>query len=170
MASLLHVAVGEAAGRLWAGRPSGSAALAFSALSMLPDADVLAFVAGIPYGAPFGHRGASHSLAFALACGLAVGLVGRRGRLGVLAAAVVASHPLLDALTDGGLGVALLWPLSDQRIFAPWRPIPVAPIGAGFLSARGLRVVLAELLPSLPLLAFGLWPSRPRRVGRSQKK
>ncbi len=170
MASLLHVAVGVAAGRLWAGRPSWRAALAWSALSMLPDADVLAFVVGIPYAAPFGHRGASHSLAFALACGLAVGLVGRRARLGALVAAVVASHPLLDALTDGGLGVALLWPLSDQRVFAPWRPIPVAPIGAGFLSVRGLRVALAELLPSLPLLVFGLWPSRPGRVGRGQKK
>ncbi|KFB98094.1 putative membrane-bound metal-dependent hydrolase [Trabulsiella guamensis ATCC 49490] len=35
------------------------------ALSMLPDADVLAFKFGIAYGNIFGHRGFTHSLLFA---------------------------------------------------------------------------------------------------------
>ena len=34
--------------------------------AMLPDADVLAFALHIPYADAFGHRGASHSLLFAL--------------------------------------------------------------------------------------------------------
>jgi len=161
MASLLHIAVGLAAGRLYKGRPVLLAAMGFSALSMLPDADVIAFALDIPYSDPFGHRGASHSLAFAAGMGVLIGLVSRRLRLGLLVAAVVASHPLLDALTDGGLGVALLWPWDDARMFAPWRPIPVSPIGASFVSARGLSVMLAELLPALPLLIYGLWPARP---------
>ena len=127
---------------------------------MLPDADVIAFALDIPYSDPFGHRGASHSLAFAAGMGLVVGGIARKARLGLLVAAVVASHPLLDALTDGGLGVALLWPADDARLFAPWQPIPVAPIGASFLSMRGLQVMIAELLPSLPLLIYGLWPTR----------
>jgi inner membrane protein len=160
VASLLHVAVGLAAHRLYLGRRSLPGALAFAALSMLPDADVIAFALDIPYSDPFGHRGASHSLAFAAGVGALTGLLSRRLRLGLLVAAVVASHPLLDALTDGGLGVALWWPADDSRVFAPWRPIPVAPIGASFLSARGLRVMLAELLPSLPLILYGVWPSR----------
>ncbi|MFT5684236.1 MAG: inner membrane protein [Myxococcota bacterium] len=160
MASLLHVAVGLAASRLYLGRVSLPGALAFAALSMLPDADVVAFVLDIPYSDPFGHRGASHSLAFAAGMGVLVGGISRRVKLGLLVAAVVASHPLLDSLTDGGLGVALWWPWEDARVFAPWRPIPVAPIGAGFLSMRGLTVMLAELLPSLPLLLYGLWPAR----------
>lgn len=56
-----------------------------------------------------------------------------------------ASHPLLDALTSGGLGVALAWPWSEHRFFAPWRPIRVSPFAAQFFSARGLATLLSEL-------------------------
>ena len=134
-------------------------------MSMLPDADVVAFVVGIPYAHAFGHRGASHSIVFAVACGLLVAVVARmRGadalRWGAGLGLVVLSHPLLDMLTTGGLGVALWWPLSDARIFAPWRVIPVAPIGLGMLSPRGLMVILAELAPSVPMLLYALWPTR----------
>jgi len=75
---------------------------------------------------------------------------------------VVASHPLLDCLTDGGLGCALLWPFSNERFFAPWRPIPVAPIGPAFLSARGLRIAVTEVVLMAPFLIYALWP-RARR-------
>jgi inner membrane protein len=70
------------------------------------------------------------------------------------------SHGVLDAMTTGGLGAALLWPADNARYFLPLRPIPVAPIGAGMLSARGLCVVLAELLLFLPFWAYALWPRR----------
>jgi inner membrane protein len=179
MASIGHVAVGLAAGRLYAGSGSSArlagAMAVFSALSLLPDADVVGFAFGVRYSAPFGHRGASHSLACAALVGLLAGLAAsrfgesnRRSRAFVRAAlystAVVASHGLLDMLTDGGLGVALLWPLSTERFFAPWRPIPVAPIGMGFFSARGMRVAAAELVYSVPLAVYALWPApAPRR-------
>jgi inner membrane protein len=57
----------------------------WSALSLLPDADVVGFSLGLEYGDPWGHRGATHSLAFALAVAAIVGLaaiihVGARGR------------------------------------------------------------------------------------------
>src|SRR4051794_19701709 len=129
MASIGHVAVGLAAGRLFDGRARSMAIL--SVVSMLPDADVVAFALHVPYGAPFGHRGASHSVAAAalIALGTAV-LLGHGARsswprAATFAFAVAASHGLLDALTDGGRGVALLWPLSERRFFAPFRPIPV---------------------------------------------
>ena len=64
----------------------------------------------------------------------------------VLAGLVVASHGLLDTLTDGGLGAALLWPVSEARLFAPVRPLPVAPIGRHLFSGRGAYVMLVELL------------------------
>src|SRR3954462_8971017 len=79
MASLGHVAVGMVAGRIWtrsAGEKHSGAAneasligamMAFGALSLAPDLDVIAFRLGIPYSAPFGHRGAAHSLFVALA-------------------------------------------------------------------------------------------------------
>lgn len=56
-----------------------------------------------------------------------------------------ASHPLLDAMTSGGLGVALAWPWSEQRFFASWRPIRVSPFAPQFFSARGIATLLSEL-------------------------
>lgn len=56
-----------------------------------------------------------------------------------------ASHPLLDAMTSGDLGVALAWPWSEQRFFAPWRPIRVSPFAPQFFSARGIATLLSEL-------------------------
>jgi inner membrane protein len=159
VASLGHVAVGFAAARA-GGRPTLHAFVGWAALSLLPDLDVIAFPLGIPYAAPFGHRGAAHSLFVALAAGAIIGLVARRPWLGAGAALVVASHGLLDTLTNGGLGVALLWPLSAHRYFAPWRPLPVAPIGVGLLGPYGLRVMSFELLWFLPLFLYALWPRR----------
>lgn len=143
---------------------------------MLPDADVVAFTFGIPYAHPLGHRGASHSIAFAFICGLvAWGWIRLRGgqpwRWSAVVTLLVLSHPLLDMLTTGGQGVALWWPLSDERIFAPLRIIPVAPIGLGMWSERGLHVVLWELVPSLPLVAWAVWPGwlpGERTVSRSR--
>jgi inner membrane protein len=57
-------------------------------------------------------------------------------------------------LTDGGLGVALFWPFTAERFFWPVQPLPVAPIGTGMLSWRGLYVVVVESLVFLPLLVL----------------
>ncbi|MCU1205885.1 metal-dependent hydrolase [Stenotrophomonas maltophilia] len=124
--------------------------------AMLPDADVLAFALHIPYADAFGHRGASHSLLFAgvlaaLAAVLAFFGSRRPWSAGVSVQAAVfvfvcaASHPLLDAMTSGGLGVALAWPWSEHRFFAPWRPIRVSPLAPQFFSARGVATLLSEL-------------------------
>src|SRR5215207_7843556 len=43
--------------------------------AVLPDADVLAFAFGVPYGSMFGHRGFTHSLVFAALLGVAVAAV-----------------------------------------------------------------------------------------------
>ncbi len=141
----------------------------YAALSMLPDADLAAFVFGIPYDAPMGHRGSTHSLAFAALSASAFCVFARilgqpLARSAPLALAVAASHPLLDTMTDGGNGIALLWPFSDVRLFAPWRPIPVAPIApAAWMSGWGARVVLFEGLYFGPLALYALWPRSIRR-------
>jgi inner membrane protein len=181
MASLGHVAIGLAAGRLYvsgAGSTPGDAVdnrrlaramFAFSVVSLCPDADVLAFPLGIPYDAPFGHRGASHSLVAALLLGVVTALAWHRDRRpGVLRASVfttlvVATHGILDAMTDGGRGVALLFPFSTRRIFLPWRPIPVAPIGIGLLGREGLEVLGFELVAFLPFLLYAFLAPRFRR-------
>ena len=168
MASLGHVAVGMAAARYQAGRvPSVTAMAAWSALSLLPDADVVGFLVGVEYGDPWGHRGATHSLAFCVAIGLVVGLAARwfnrpALRTALIASIVLVSHALLDTMTDGGLGCALLWPFDQTRYFAPWRPIPVAPIGLEMLSASGAIVVLAELVIFAPVFWITLRSTRQK--------
>jgi len=119
--------------------------------SVLPDIDALGYWAGVPYDAPLGHRGFTHSLCFALLAALvaAAGLA-RSGIAPGLSFAVVfvaaASHGLLDAMTTGGMGVAFLSPFSNERFFLPFRPIRVSPIGVtSFFSARGVSVIRSEL-------------------------
>ena len=175
MATLGHVAVGVVAARWRASRPGAPwlplSMLGLSALSVLPDVDFVAFMVGIPYPHPFGHRGMTRSLLFATIIGLVVALGLRLRRQPVLldallAALVVASHGVLDAMTTGGLGVEFFWPVDTHRYFLPWRFIPVAPLGAGMLSARGLSVVLTEAVLFLPAWTYALWPrSRARALG-----
>jgi inner membrane protein len=131
----------------------------------LPDADAIGFRLGIPYGAPFGHRGATHSLVFALLVAVLATSASRalrlpKPKLFLLVLISVASHGLLDSLTNGGRGIALLWPFTNARYFAPWRPIPVAPIGLRFLSWRGMCVALVELALFSPFFVYGLLPSK----------
>ena len=139
----------------------------WSFLSLLPDADVLGFRFGIKYADPWGHRGATHSLAFSLGLAIVLGLLAPLLRLGalrttVVSALVLGSHAVLDTLTDGGLGCALWWPIDNHRYFAPWNPIPVAPIGRRFFSADGLSVALTELVYFAPVFLYALWPRRKR--------
>lgn len=123
-----------------------------SICAILPDLDVVAFAFGIPYESIFGHRGVTHSLSFAILTGLIVSLLFfsavpmSRWKLGLYFAAVTFTHPLLDMLTNGGLGVALLAPFSNERFFFPWRPVEVSPIGIGFFSEHGLSVIASEAL------------------------
>jgi inner membrane protein len=170
MPSIGHVAVGLAARKLYSRGAAGKwssvpAMIVWSGLSLLPDADVLGFRFGIHYGSPFGHRGATHSFAFAIGVGLlAYAIAGAlrlpRARTALFAAIVVASHGVLDTMTDGGRGVALLWPFSGERFFAPWRPIPVAPLGRAFWSLEGLRVAIYELMLFCIPFVYALWPTR----------
>ena len=125
--------------------------LAGVAASILPDADVLAFHLGIPYEHALGHRGFSHALFSSVLVGLTAALGApwlntTRLKAFLFVAICMASHGLLDMLTDGGKGVALFWPFSEQRLFFPWHGIEVSPLRLDrILSARGIEVALSEL-------------------------
>lgn len=145
----------------------GVAALA----TMIPDLDVVAFLFNIPYGDAFGHRGFTHSIAFAGVAGLIAayfaGLLNSTRKTSFwLVFVSVLSHPVLDALTNGGLGVAFFWPLSDTRYFMPWQPIMVSPIGiVSFFEARSIRVLISEFYwVLLPLSAFAVSAIIARRA------
>jgi inner membrane protein len=123
--------------------------------SVLPDIDVIGFRFGIHYGEFWGHRGFTHSLVFdALLAGIATAVLTRYRiapirRLALFAYLFLgtASHGVLDAMTNGGLGVAFFSPFENRRYFLPGRPILVSPLSIHrFFSGRGYAVLESELL------------------------
>lgn len=144
--AVVPLAVAMAAGPA---RISPRLAVTGALLAMVPDADVIGFPLGIDYADSWGHRGATHSLAIAALVTAALAALWQDARKPLAAAflfAAMASHGLLDMATDGGLGVALWWPVDLERLFWPTTPIRVSPIGNGFFSARGLETIRSEFV------------------------
>jgi inner membrane protein len=144
---------------------SSSLLIAAALCSVIPDLDIVGVEFGIKYGDMLGHRGFTHSIFFAalLAALITVAFFqnshGSHLTIFLFLFLSTLSHPVLDALTNGGLGVGFFAPFSNERYFFAYRPIEVSPIGVGgFFSPRGLKVILSELkwvwLPSA--IFFGL--------------
>ncbi|MGH7636627.1 MAG: metal-dependent hydrolase, partial [Gemmatimonadaceae bacterium] len=77
-----------------------------------------------------GHRGLTHSLAFAAVLTVALVALLYRGtvahskwRLALCLFLAIASHGALDALTTYGAGIRFLAPFSAERFKFPWQPI-----------------------------------------------
>lgn len=146
--------------------------------SILPDIDTIGFRFGIHYGDFWGHRGFTHSLVFAaLLSGAVTAMLIRRNMAAIRRSTLfaylflaTASHGVLDAMTNGGLGVAFFSPFDNRRYFLPWRPIHVSPISmTRFFSARGHAVLESELLwVWLPAFLFAaiVLASKRTRTGR----
>ena len=124
--------------------------LLFAIIStILPDVDVIAFNFDIPYEAPFGHRGFTHSVLFAVLWASILMLI--FGKLNKVIWWIVIflstlSHGILDAMTSGGRGVGFFIPFQNDRYFFPFREIVVSPIGIErFFSERGKSVIFSEL-------------------------
>ncbi len=144
--------------------------------SIVPDADVLGYAWGIEYSHVLGHRGLMHSLCFAFGLAMLTVVWGFPGiprgskTWWILVThffLVTASHGVLDALTNGGLGVAFFAPFDNTRYFFPWTPIVVSPIGADFFGLRGLQVIASEVLfvwAPIMLIAKGVVFLRNKRI------
>jgi inner membrane protein len=117
-------------------------------IAVAPDLDTpLMFALDIPHGSLFAHRGFFHSPFFwALLCSALAVAVARRVWLPVAAlwTAAAITHPLLDMLTDGGSGVLLLFPFTEARLFFPWRPIRVSPLGIVRFFDRAGEILWSE--------------------------
>ncbi|RYU78043.1 metal-dependent hydrolase [Hymenobacter persicinus] len=126
-----------------------------AACAFLPDIDVLGFKFHVAYASLWGHRGLTHSLLAAVMVASAVvgwHRLGHRagpplGRLWVLLFLATASHGVLDAMTTGGLGVAIFSPFVLERYFFGFCPIEVSPIGVRqFVGTTVWRVLQSEAI------------------------
>ena len=117
--------------------------------AIVPDLDVLAFKFCISYSHPFGHRGFTHSILFAILwSGLLSFLFGKNRKLifALVLFLSTLSHGVLDAMTSGGRGVGFFIPFENSRYFFPFRGIKVSPLGIEqFFSEWGISVLLSEL-------------------------
>jgi inner membrane protein len=151
--------------------------------SMLPDADVIGYhYFYIPYHHFLGHRGFFHSLFFAALLSLLVVFLffrkakpfsGQWWQYVLYFFVLTGSHGLLDALTNGGNGIALFSPFYNDRFFFPWTPIQVSPLSIkGFLSMRGLKVMMFEALwiwlPCLMVVFFLKIRRKRRQISESR--
>jgi inner membrane protein len=172
MASIIsHPAIPLAIGiGLGSGTISRRLLVAGVVFSIVPDLDVYLQ----NYTSAIGHRGATHSIFFAVLCAVAAAAIAPALRSPRLVAfwfvgVATASHGLLDAFTNGGPGIAFLWPFTHERYFMPVRPILVSPLSISrFMSDRGLAILASELkwvwAPALMLglLIYGLSRHRSR--------
>lgn len=161
-----HIVVSGALGKSYTAEKMPARFWVLSAVcAVLPDVDIIGFYFGIKYGEAFGHRGFFHSLAFALLVALLVVVfafpaIRRYSKhwWGMFAFffIVTASHGLLDAMTDKGLGVGFFIPFDDTRYFMPWRPFFASPMRiAKFFSRTGLEVLREEIIWIwLPMLSL----------------
>jgi inner membrane protein len=165
-----HAIAAVAIGSVAVGGPSRVALWTLGAMcAVAPDVDAISVFLGVPYRHMLGHRGLTHSIFFAAVLASAVTAVVRRAspasrsapRLWVFFFVATASHGFLDAMTNGGLGVAFFAPFSDTRYFLPWRPILVSPMSIhAFFGYRGVRVMWSEIgwvwLPAAFVFLAGL--------------
>ena len=136
--------------------------------AVIPDADAIGFKLGVAYENMWGHRGITHSFFFAAILAFAITFffygnekAGSRRWFSLFTFFffATASHPLLDAMTTGGLGVAFFAPFNNTRYFFSFRPIKVSPISiTSFFSEWGWRVLKSEFvwiwIPSFIFIAI----------------
>ncbi|HEX8839302.1 MAG TPA: metal-dependent hydrolase [Sphingomicrobium sp.] len=129
--ALLPIAVAVAAAR----RPlPWRLVIAAAIAAAAPDVDGLfKRLLAVPPHSIYGHRGVTHSLFAALVAGLVAAALHQILRVraltaGLVVGAAMASHGILDMMTDGGQGVAYFWPFSSTRWFADWRWIHSTPV------------------------------------------
>lgn len=132
------------------------------AAAMAPDLDgFMHRLFGVASGSIYSHRGFTHSLFMALGFGALAAACHRRLQSRPLTAAVVvaasmASHGVVDMMTDSGKPVAYLWPLTSLRMFADWRPFPGTPHAASIFQEIGTRIGPDIVRVILPLLAAAI--------------
>ena len=142
--------------------PGWTLPLTAGLLATIPDLDLAGRrLLGIRPASVFSHCGLFHSPFFLVLLVGAVALIVARGAprktflcLWLVWAGSVVTHPLLDALTDGGRGVMLLIPFSLARLYFPG--IAFTPDKSVHLFARALLVRATEIPFCAAAIAAGI--------------
>lgn len=113
------------------------------------------------------HRGITHSLFYAVTLAAAVTWLGFAGsywrgfraRIWLALTLAIASHGMLDSLTQNAGGVAFFAPFSNARFAFAWRPLMGPPDSIDSMAGKIAWLAGAEFvciwIPSL-ILMFGL--------------
>jgi len=143
----------------------------------LPDLDAIwKHFLHLGSGSIYSHRGAAHSLFAALLVGAILSIFCKWFRVQRLTAAVViaastASHGLLDMMTDGGEGVAYLWPVTSVRLFADWRPLHSTQVHRAHFVGEALLRIRSEIWQLvLPMTAIMLLAVAGRAAVRAVRR
>jgi inner membrane protein len=140
-------------------------------VSIWPDLDYATLPFEVRPNDLLGHRGLTHSLFIAIAVGLVASLLfpkNERRRIAPLLVIVALSHPIIDAMTAGDLGVALFWPITRARLSFPFALVATCPVGLDeWLGYWGLLTIANEtlyiVLPLVLAIALVRFPERRRR-------
>ena len=167
-----HALLPLAAAAAFVKRPVPTALLIVAAFAAAaPDLDgLVSHIWRLPPSSIYVHRGAAHSLFVALAAGLLATAFHKRLNVrpltaGVVVAAAMASHGLLDMMTDSGRPVAYLWPLSSVRLFADWRPIHAGPVHMAHFFSQSTARLWSDLWQLIiPMFAIALAVRAARAV------
>jgi len=132
-----------------------------------PDLDLIGWPLGVPFQAPLGHRGLTHSIPFAVLLGGVASaaflrMLHSQERIRATLALILATatHGVLDALTTySPTGPAFWAPFSNARYRFLWTPLT----GEGGFSTSFAREALYVYVPALVVI-FGIaWWRRRRR-------
>ena len=142
---------------------------AAACMATVPDADLALRAFGVPAGdQSWAHRGASHALVMGPAVSMVAWLLGVGVRDAICYGLAVASHGLVDTLSESERGVALLWPVQVRRFTGRYRPVLAHPKDVPWFDWRPWVPVLGrEALVFSPAIVLALWPGRrsPYRGG-----
>ena len=126
------------------------------------------------------HRGVTHSLGFAIVFSLAIGALANRYtafkgfnylRLCTLVLLVYGSHLVLDFFTQGGSGIPIFWPISNERFYSAVSLFPAVHHSNGLFDSIHLLFISFELTYTV-LVLWGLsqWRTYKQHRKRSASR
>jgi hypothetical protein len=153
MASIGHIAVGMAAGRLLQTRidPSVNARrwmVALALLSLVPDLDVIGFWLGIEYEDPFGHRGATHSIAFAVIAGLIGAALAKPLKMKPLPLGLLLGGVMLGVAAGAAIAVGVTNMADSGRVAAQIPPMDSSEVPRAIPAAGQVALSFAPMVKS----------------------